>query len=142
MLRSLGERNWLNLLPKVVIAINDSPQLSLGFQTPSSVTSVADDPRIREEKEKEKAKLSQKGKDRFFPEPVNYQEQIQNMVDFEKTPHLITKGSFVYASFVDDSMTKSYDWKASFYIYLTLLFQYICNLERCPNKLHSFSIIL
>jgi hypothetical protein len=100
--------DWVTALREITEAINNSPMEALGLETPNSVKSGADEPRIREAQRDLASQMTPKQKERIFPTKQTYDDMMTNMTEYEKNkPHDIEIGTFVYLDRSEDKFAKA-----------------------------------
>lgn len=85
------------------------------METPGSVTSDFDDPRIRLAREKLRSELSEKARALHFPKFEGWKERQEFQENYDKLAAAksvrLVPGNFVYADYKLDLLSKSYDWQ-------------------------------
>jgi hypothetical protein len=106
MLRQSLSENWVKYVKYVVDAMNNSPMRSLGFLSPSQISSPAMEPYAR------KAMMPY----RHGPEP-SFVEQIKNREDYVALKGALVKGEYVMLNFKEASFFTSYDTQVIFLLF-------------------------
>jgi hypothetical protein len=98
-------------LPKIVATINATSSIAIGFQTPGSVRSAADEPRIRIAEKHLAQSLSPAERERHFPASPSWRQQEENIKEYDQaTKHAFSIGQFVYLDpSTKEAFDKSYD---------------------------------
>jgi hypothetical protein len=98
------------LLPKIVDSINATSSLAIGFQTPGSVKSSADEPRIRNAQKHLAETLTPSEREKHFPAFLSWRQQEENMKEYdEATKHSFSIGQYVYLDPPRGAFDKSHD---------------------------------
>ncbi len=95
LLRTLRKENWPDYLESVVKAINNSPNIAIGFLRPSEIKAPEDDPKV------DKAK--------GLKEDVSFQDQEEKQKKYERNSSLLQKGDHVHADFGPSVFAKGFD---------------------------------
>jgi hypothetical protein len=103
-----GTHDWVSDLAKVTESINNSPMEALGFETPNSVRSGFDEPRIRAAQRELASQMTPKQRERVFPKKETYEDMKANMEEYEKNmPHDVEIGTCVYLDRTEDKFAKA-----------------------------------
>ncbi len=98
--RALYTKNWPKYLPKVVAAINNTPNAAIGFLRPNEIKSSLDDPKID-------AVMG-------IPEDVDFKTQRKQQEKYEKTKGGLQVDDYVYLDFPPTTMQKGFDTPVSY----------------------------
>jgi len=107
MMRGTFDKNWPDLITKVVEDHNNTPQKKIGYLTPNQINNPYDSAKVREQLKKYNFES--------YSEP-NFFIQNKNQEDFKDTKHDINVLDYVYVDFKQDLFSKSFDVQVSFYI--------------------------
>ena len=110
-MRSAGDRNWPSLLSQITDAINRSPQISLGNLAPNDIKSSMDEPKLRQAIAKLKSEMTEKQREKIFPEFQDYRVLERNEEKFKTEKQKIYLKDYVYVDYGKEPMTKSFDYQ-------------------------------
>jgi hypothetical protein len=100
LLRGTLSHNWVSEIEQVVKSYNDTPIKKLGWIKPNTIHSEIDSVRV------EKAQVA--NNINVYREP-NFEEQIENQVEYEKQSKNLQVGQYVYLDFDQKMFDKSFD---------------------------------
>ena len=70
-----------------------------------------DEPRVREAKKQLASKMSEKQRNRYFPELPSFNQMVSNLENYDKQDHKLKLGSYVYLDRVPTAFAKSDEYK-------------------------------
>ena len=106
-----SDSNWPAALDSIVAGLNQSPSVALGWETPASVQSILDEPRIRQAKKDLAAKLTEKERAKYFPKMDSFQDMILAQKENTSGPQKWSVGDFCYKDETPKKFKKETDEK-------------------------------
>lgn len=114
-LRGTLNKNWPEVLEKVVEDYNNTPLKKIGYLKPNDILSKFDSKKVRDALQSNNIEKKD--------EP-DYKTQIANQEQYEKSDQkrskpMIRKGDYVFVNFIENKFDKGFDYQVSyFYFYI------------------------